>query len=531
VQAARKQPVTKIKHGGFIMAIVVNSNIASLNAQRNLVGTGKMLSTSLQRLSSGLRINSAKDDAAGLAISDRMNAQVRGLNQAVRNANDGISLAQTAEGAMGEMTNIVQRMRELAVQSRNATNTDADRTSLDAEFQQLKSELDRIADTTSFNGRKVLDGSLGNSVFQVGANVGETISVDISTSMRTNSIGGYARATYQVTEFNGTDTNAEGTATKLDNAGELVINGVNVGAATAGDENGQGVSSAYAIANAINLGTSTHSVTAEAGETSHTITAAQIAAFDLTDGSTTTDTLQLTLNVNGVDVMVLDEADSTNGVTAEQIALAFNGAEETTGITASAQSDGSVILTGADGRNIEVKETLSGAQTTTDDTATTLFGNSLQGVTTNTIRQDVYKAEITLYSESSISVKEATTNDTILDDVGTAADTTTITSLETADIRSTANVDMAIYQLDVALNSIDSFRSDLGAVQNRFESTIANLMNVSENISAAKSRIVDADFAMETAALTKAQILQQAGLAMLAQANTVPQAALTLLQG
>jgi flagellin len=510
------------------MAIVVNSNIASLNAQRNLVGTGKMLSTSLQRLSSGLRINSAKDDAAGLAISDRMNAQVRGLNQAVRNANDGISLAQTAEGAMGEMTNIVQRMRELAVQSRNATNTDEDRVSLDAEFQQLKSELDRIADTTSFNGRKVLDGSLGNSVFQVGANVGETISVDISTSMRTNSIGGYARVSYQVTEY--ADTAAETTATRFDDDGELVINGVAIGAADgAGETDGLSDSSAYQIAAAINLETDSHGVTAEAQATSYTISADDIAAVAFTDNVGTDDALQITLNVNGVDVMTIDENDATDGLTAEEIALAFNGAEETTGITASAQTDGSVVLTAADGRNISVHEELTGASDAGADTATSLFGNALAGNAANYYQ--VEKAEITLYSENNISVAEAVAADTILDGVTDTADETEITSLETADIRSTANVDMAIYQLDVSLNQIDSFRSDLGAVQNRFESTIANLMNVSENISAAKSRIVDADFAQETAALTKAQILQQAGLAMLAQANTVPQAALTLLQG
>src|SRR5690349_11090681 len=174
------------------MALVINTNVMSLNAQRNLSTSGMALSTSLQRLSSGLRINSAKDDAAGLAISSRMTTQINGLNQAVRNANDGISLAQTTEGALQEVTNNLQRIRELAVQSANATNSDGDRKALDQEVQQRLAEIQRIASQTSFNGRKVLDGSFGSASFQVGANVGETISVGLNTSMKTNAIGAVA---------------------------------------------------------------------------------------------------------------------------------------------------------------------------------------------------------------------------------------------------------------------------------------------------------------------------------------------------
>ncbi len=511
------------------MAIVVNTNVASLNAQRNLTGSGRLLNTSLQRLSSGLRINSAKDDAAGLAISDRMNAQVRGMNQAVRNANDGISLAQTAEGAMAEMTNISQRMRELAVQSRNATNTAEDRASLDAEFQQLNSELDRIAQTTAFNGRKVLDGSLGTSVFQVGANVGETISVDVSTSMRTNAIGSFATVSYQLTEV-ADSTVAEGTAYKLDTAGDLVINGVNIAAAT---DSGNGVSqsSAKAIATAINLSTDTHGVTATAGTTSVTYTAATLANASSTDAGTTTDNLSYNLTINGTSVFDENEAGGIGAKTADQLAAAINGVKETTGVSASVNDAGDLTLTAADGRNIELKETAAGSTAADADSVTGYFGNTvdLTGVAT-AFNLDVEKAEITLSSNRAISINELATT-TILDTVTNVVATTNTSTIDSANILTEANADTAIQKLDKVLSQIDVFRGDLGAVQNRFESTIANLMNSAENIAAAKSRIVDADFASETANLTKAQILQQAGLAMLSQANQVPQAALTLLQG
>src|SRR4051812_13966714 len=177
------------------MALVINTNVMSLNAQRNLSTSGSQLATSLQRLSSGLRINSAKDDAAGLAISDRMTTQISGLNQATRNANDGISLAQTTEGALQEVTNNLQRIRELAVQSANATNSNSDRVALDQEVQQRIAEIDRIASQTSFNGRKVLDGSFGGATFQVGANVGETISLALTSSVKATAIGQVANST------------------------------------------------------------------------------------------------------------------------------------------------------------------------------------------------------------------------------------------------------------------------------------------------------------------------------------------------
>ena len=508
------------------MAIVVNTNVSSLNAQRNLVGTGKLLQRSLQRLSSGLRINSAKDDAAGLAISDRMNAQIRGLNQAVRNANDGVSLAQTAEGATQEITNMLQRMRELSVQARNASNTDNDRQSLNDEFQQLKAEIERIATTTAFNGKKVLDGTFGTAEFQIGANVGETISVDISSSMRTNSIGGYASVTYNLqNDLN----NATGDDYSLDTAGDWVINGTNIGPAE-NLTNGRGDGSAYSIVNAINAVSSTTGVKAKADATTVTISAADISNFAFTDDSTTADDLTYTLTINDQQIFVQNEGDSN--YTAEGLAQQINGFKSETGVTASVDDEGNLTLTASDGRNIEIKEELGGASDGANDNVTGYFGNTLTGAADT--NYDIHKTSITLTADKNITLSVASGSDDLFDSTGPNpgnSDTTNISTLDSTDILTDSAIDLAINKIDIAIKNVDEFRSNLGAIQNRFESTIANLMNISENLSASRSRIVDADFAAETANLTKAQILQQAGTAMLAQANTVPQAALTLLQG
>jgi len=282
------------------MPQIVNTNILSLNAQRNLDRSGKVLASAMQRLSSGFRINSAKDDAAGLAISNRMTAQIRGANQAARNASDAISLAQTGEGGLQEITNNLQRMRELAVQSRNATNTTSDRASLDAEFQQLLAEVDRVAQTTSFNGRNVLNGSLGNSVFQVGANVGETVAVNVSSSMRTNSIGQYASETFQLTsELNSTAEDMEV------EAGDIIINGTAVTSNAAASGNGLSVGSAESIAAVINEISGTTGVTATASGPSVTVSAATIAARAVVDNAGNDDTLTYTLSINGTAVVRL----------------------------------------------------------------------------------------------------------------------------------------------------------------------------------------------------------------------------------
>jgi len=508
------------------MALTVNSNIASLTAQRNLGRSQGMLNKSLTRLSSGLRINSAKDDAAGLAISDRMTSQVRGLNQAVRNANDGISLAQTAEGALQETTNLLQRMRELSVQSRNDTNTDSDRASLDNEFQQLKDEIDRIATTTAFNGRNVLDGSMSSAVFQVGANVGETISLDVGSSMASDSIGSYASVQY--TLANDVD-NATGDDNSLDGADDFVLNGTNVGTANNGT-NGRGDGSAYSIANQINLTTATHGVTAEAGSTDLTVTAGEISSFGFVEGSGGTpndDTLTYTLSIN--DQLLFQQVEGASNFTATTLAQQINAQQANTGVTASVQDNGDMILTASDGRNIEISEVLADGTAGNNDVVTGYFGNVLTEASGGTITNvDITKTTLDLSADRAISFVRNNTSGLLTAGDGTT--TTNVANLDASDILSTAASDLSINRIDQAIEQVDVFRSDLGAVQNRLESTISNLQNVSENISAARSRIMDADFASETASLTKSQILQQAGIAMLSQANQLPQAALSLLQ-
>ena len=378
------------------MAQTINTNISSLNAQRNLNSSQSSLAMSMQRLSSGLRVNSAKDDAAGLAIAERMNTQVRGLNVAARNANDGISLAQTAEGALGKVSDMLQRMRELAVQSANATNSNADRGALDAEVQQLKSEIDRVATTTSFNGRKILDGTFTNQTFQVGANSGEAISVAAIADVKTASLGTSTRASLNSVAITSLSTAA------LTSAANITVNGTAIGA----------------------LG----------------------AAATVTDR-------------------------------ANQLVTAINTVSATTGVTAFI------------------------------DTAS----NSIQ-----------------LNSAANITLAEGTTTTGFFGTLtATAAATTGISSV---DVLSSGSASLSLGTIDTALDAVNTARGTLGALQSRFETAIGNIQVTAENLSAARGRIMDADFAAETANLSRAQILQQAGTAMVAQANQLPQQVLTLLR-
>ena len=374
------------------MAQVINTNIMSLNAQKNLNSSQGALATSLERLSTGLRINSARDDAAGLAISERFSSQIRGLDQAVRNANDGISLAQTAEGAMQEVTNNLQRIRELAVQASNATNSESDRKALNEEVQQLMSEIQRVATQTDFNGQKLLDGSFTGQNFQVGANAGQLIAVQASTNAQTDALGS--------TQFAADQT---GTVTTDDISG-LTINNVTIADV---DDTGNADDNAAALAAAIN---------AKSGETG------VIASVDDNE-------ITLQSTVAGRDLVIGGDVDNT-------------------------------------GLSVGTTEADAGAE---------LFVSNV-------------------------------------------------------DISSFAGAQQALGIMDSALADISSARSEFGAVQNRFDSVIANLQTGSENLSAARSRIQDADFASETAELTRAQILQQAGTSVLAQANAAPQNVLALLQ-
>jgi len=483
------------------MALTINTNVASLNAQRNLGATQSNLAKSMQRLSSGLRINSAKDDAAGMAISDRMTSQIRGLNQATRNANDGISLAQTAEGAMQESTNILQRMRELAVQSANDSNTGADRSSLQKEVAQLQQELDRIATTTSFNGKKVLDGTFTAQSFQVGANAGESISFSVGGTSSTQ-IGAHQH------KVDGTINNAGAATTNNVVAQTLTVSGA-LGTDTVSVANSD---SAKTIVDAINNKTSTTGVGATAVTYSKlTVNATGAQSFSLFGKNTTGETI----SANITDASDLTElADAINAKTAE------------TGVTAELSSTKAYItLKNAQGYDIQ---------------ATWASGNfSLQGVkadgTTTAGAASALTAagsvsvggNITFNAEKSFSVG-STSATTIL---SAATKGSALSSVGSMDIGTRAGANDALAVIDSAIAYIDGARADLGAIQNRFESTISNLQNISENVSAARSRILDADIAQETSNMTKQNILQQAGVSILAQANQSPQLALSLLQG
>ena len=471
------------------MTSVINTNIASLNAQRNLNTSQSALATSLQRLSSGLRINSAKDDAAGLAISERMSAQINGLNQAARNANDGISLSQTAEGALSEVTNNLQRMRELAVQSANATNSSTDRAALQNETSQLIAEIDRVAVQTSFNSVNLLDGTFSNQQFQVGAYANQTISITSIASSRTTALG----ASYSASVTGGAVTAAAFAV------GDLTINGVDVlgaGAASIAKD-------AKAIAAQINAASGTN-VTATAN-------ANNVAGAAMTPAATTG-----TFTINGVTTGTITTLGVSGAADRAAVISGINAISGATGVTAvDSGADGTgVSLVAADGRNITIAATgtLTGAST------------GIGGAATN-------RSTITLSTTSSAGI---TVGGVAPAKAGLTAATTASalsgTAISNLDISSVSGANTAINSIDAALATINSSRASLGAYQNRFSSAIANLATSSENVTAARSRIRDTDFASETASLTRAQILQQAGTAMLAQANALPQSVLTLLK-
>ena len=483
------------------MPQMINSNISSLNAQRNLNTSQNSLNTSLARLSSGLRINSAKDDAAGLAISERMTSQIRGLNQAVRNANDGISLSQTAEGAMSEIGNNLQRIRELAVQSANATNSASDRASLQAEAAQLTAEITRVASQTQFNGTNLLDGSFLNQSFQVGANANQTINISSIGDSRATGLGSHMLTT------NGS---AMGTTTAA--AAASAANGVAVEAGltlatnkgTTGNISYAAGADAKTIAAAINTAASGIGVTA---------TASNSATIGSLSG---TGTVALTLNGSSVSATITDTADLSG------LASAINGLQSSTGVTASfaSSSDKSVItLSTSDGRDIDLSDFTNGVTTasiTAGATTTTLTSGGNDSTTiTGTVELSSSAGQITAAGSNATEF---------------GAITSSFNSVATSDLSSSANAQIAIKTLDAALAQINSSRGDLGAIQNRFSSTIANLQSTAENLSASRSRIQDADFAAETANMTRGQILQQAGVAILAQANSLPNNVLSLLR-
>ncbi len=489
------------------MPQVINSNISSLNAQRSLNSSQTALATSLQRLSSGLRINSAKDDAAGLAISERMTAQIRGLNQAARNANDGISLAQTAEGALGEIGNNLQRIRELAIQSANSTNSASDRASLDAEAAQLISEITRVSGQTSFNGLNLLDGSFTAQNFQVGANANQTIAVNSIADSRSTALGsnillaaGTLMGTTKAAAADLTGGNLIGVE-----AG-LTINTVNGGTTAAFGY--AALADAKAIAAAINTNASAVGVSATAtnSATLSGLSAAGTVSFTL--GGTAS---------AAISAAVTDPTDLT------ALVGAINGAAGTTKVTAtftSTSAKNSITLTSSDGSDISILNYANTSAVVGDtlafSTVTLTEGGNDSSIKIGSVSLDSSKGAITLAGHNADVFNTATSS---------------FSSVAGVSLTSAANAQLAIATIDAALAQVNVSRGDLGAYQNRFTSAIANLQTTAENVSAARSRIQDADFAAETASLTRNQILQQAGVAMLAQANALPNNVLTLLRG
>jgi len=499
--------VVKETLGECVMPQVINTNIMSLNSQRNLNASQEALQTSLQRLSSGLRINSAKDDAAGLAISERFTSQIRGLNQAVRNANDGISLSQTAEGALAEAGNILQRIRELSVQSANATNSASDRQALQSEVGQLVSELDRIATNTEFNGQKILDGTFGTAIFQVGANANQTIQAT-TNNFRTNQYGNY-RVTGQETTAGAQARNAQG-----DN---LIVNG-SLGSLQFAIDPGD---SAKATAELVTSKSNVTGVKAY-GRTEVNVRFDAAGSYTLNVTSDNTDDSPQAISFS------LQGTEGNDGLSGA--VTAFNDVSHKTGVTARISDDGqSVVLLNATGNNINLTDTVNanagnimvGGTVAADGTQT---GGTTIGANA-TVETAVVTGQVIFDSDKSFGVI-GTAGSTIAN----AQEASDLMGVSQMDVSSVESANEALAIVDAALSTVNGQRAKFGAIQSRFGSTISNLQTNSENLSAARSRVRDADFAQETAELTRAQILQQAGTAMLAQANVAPQNVLTLLQ-
>jgi len=494
------------------MPQIIQTNIASLNAQRNLNNSQSDLGISLQRLSSGLRINSAKDDAAGLAISERFTTQIRGLNQAGRNANDGVSLAQTAEGDLAQITNNLQRVRELAVQSANATNSASDRAALQLEVTQLVAEIDRVASTSAFNGVKLLDGAFASQSFQVGANSGETVDIASISSARTTAIGQTNTAT---------DVGAA-TLSAL-SANDLLVNGVDVGVVA---NPGAAGSLSSAIAAAITAADS--AVTVAVGSSSFAA-----GAFATVSDAATNDDGVYDLTVEGVSIINVTDVGATGssvtagnvdtalGLTATVDALAAAGVTFT-----GTAAGGDLTFIKTDGSNLNSTET----RTIGTGGTPALTGNGFANLGTGTATgsNESYGA-LTLTSTADIVIAGNAPANAGLG-AGTQALALSGTTIANTDISTVVGANAALLSADAALTSISNTRSSLGAIQNRFESIVSSISTSVENLSAARSRIRDADFAAETASLTRNQILQQAGVSILSQANSLPQLALSLLQ-
>ncbi|MEG3757867.1 flagellin [Pseudoalteromonas carrageenovora] len=491
--------------------ISVNTNVSSLNAQRNLTQSGSDLATSMERLSSGMRINSAKDDAAGLQISNRLTSQVNGLAVAQRNANDGISMAQTAEGAMNESTSILQRMRELALQSANGSNSTEDRESLQKEVSALQTELTRIADTTSFGGQQLLDGSFGSKSFQIGANSNETINVSLS-SVAAEKIGSN-QVNLQSAAADGFGQAAAATAGLAASAvagGTYDISGRNDAQVTVAAG-----ASAKDAADAINSVTSSTGVTAQA-RTEADLSLSALAGTDEV----------VSFELNGEKLSFV--GTGTKAGDEQALAEAINSATDDTGVTATIEN-GALSVSNNNGADITFEGLTDSNGTPTVALDVTPEGYDGAAGTAVTINDAAGATRIS----GAVQLNSSETFSVDASDASLAAGTDPVTSklndVSDLNITSQKGSQDALAIIDNAIANIDSQRASLGAVQNRFDHTISNLSNISENVSASRSRIQDTDFATETAEMTKNQILQQAGTSILSQANQLPQTALSLL--
>lgn len=476
------------------MGLFVNTNISSLNAQSNMVGSSRRLQTSFQRLSSGMRVNSAADDAAGMAIGERFTSQIRGLGQAMRNANDAISLSQTAEGALRESTNILQRIRELSVQAASDVNTESDRGAMNAEVTQLINELERIGESTTFNQKKILDGSFLDQFFHIGMNFRENLRVRIRDA-RASTLGRVA-----------VQTGAVVSTQPLAN-GDVILNGVSIRATNAADDSlstSLPTSSAIAKAAAINDSTDYHGVTAYVSPTIRPSTdAIQGGLLDTNNN----------IEINGRTILGFnvtpDDAD-------DQLVRAINAESDVTGVVAIKDEQGRIQLKAQDGRNIEV--VVNGN------------GGTFTGLLTAPATSSVTMSTVTLTSDDQYEINGVNAN-YIGFNPAQLVGVNTAQVLDKIDLTSRDNANLALLVVDRALSQVSQDRAQLGALQNRLQSTISNLTTVVEQATQARSRILDADFATESAELSRNQVLQQAATSILAQANSSSQQALSLIQG
>ena len=490
---------------------VINTNISALAAQSSLRMTNNNSATSMERLSTGIRINSAKDDAAGLAISTRMTANIRGMAAAIRNSNDGISLTQTAEGSLSAIQNNLQRIRELAVQSANSGNSQSDRDSMNLEAQQLISEIDRVATNSAFNGSKLLDGTYKDQDFQVGSGN------DTSDRIRISIANAKAASLGTVGSTTGTSVSSGLTGAVSSSAlaaGDLAIAGYAISATVSdGISYDDASASAIAKANAINASSSLTNVSATVKETTYEATVASTATGAVVAGD---------LLINGVDIGSLSAA-ADDEERAQQLVAAINAIASQTGVTAENDGD-DITLTAADGRNITL--------TAADTVAAGVDGFSDGGVDTTygSIELTSLTGETTIAITGTTDGLEAIAADLTSGDLSMTEETVTGQTVSAVDISSQSGAQNALSILDSAIDTVTNSRANLGAYQNRFEAAISNLETTSTNLQASRSRILDTDYAKETTNLAKAQIVQQAATAMLAQANQSSQSVLALLK-